>query len=64
MGRYSREDIIIIYDGISSHVDNTRGRQEDTRFSNGTSLALSHIKNISHTTPEGIIGSLSNAADK
>ena len=62
--KYSREDIIIIYAGVSSHVANSRGRQEDTRFSNGTSLVLSHIKDISHTVPEGIIGAPSNTADK
>lgn len=48
VGRYPREDIIIIYDGISSHVDNTRGRQEDTRFSNGASLALSYREHIAY----------------
>ncbi|PYH97867.1 putative TfdA family oxidoreductase [Aspergillus ellipticus CBS 707.79] len=61
---YSREDNIIIYAGISSHVGNIRGRQEDTRFANGTSLVVSHIKDISNSTPAGAIGAPSNTADK
>ncbi|PYH87314.1 putative TfdA family oxidoreductase [Aspergillus uvarum CBS 121591] len=61
---YSREDNIIIYAGVSAHVGNIRGRQEDQRFSTGTSLVLSHIKDITRTTPTGTIGAPSNTADK
>ncbi|RAK82239.1 Clavaminate synthase-like protein [Aspergillus fijiensis CBS 313.89] len=61
---YSREDNIIIYAGVSAHVGNIRGRQEDQRFSSGTSLVLSHIKDITRTTRAGTIGAPSNTADK
>ncbi|PWY93134.1 TfdA family oxidoreductase [Aspergillus sclerotioniger CBS 115572] len=62
--QYSREDNIIIYAGVSAHVGNVRGRQEDQRFSNGTSLVLSHIKDISGIAASGTIGAPSNTADK
>ncbi|KAF2725397.1 Clavaminate synthase-like protein [Polychaeton citri CBS 116435] len=64
VGDYDREDNIIIYAGISSHIGSVRGRQEDTRYANGTSLVLSHIKDISRTTAAGTIGAPSNTADK
>ncbi|PYH46218.1 uncharacterized protein BP01DRAFT_381855 [Aspergillus saccharolyticus JOP 1030-1] len=47
---YSRADKIIIYAGVSAHIGNVRGRQEDQRFSNGTALVLSHIKDLTGTT--------------
>lgn len=62
--KYSREENIIIYTGVSSHIANIRGRQEDARYSNGTSLVLSHIKDISRIAPEGTIGAPSNTATK
>ncbi|KAK1145206.1 hypothetical protein N8T08_004358 [Aspergillus melleus] len=62
--KYTREENLIIYAGVSSHVGNIRGRQEDTRFSNGTSLVLSHIKDLSKTVDSGNIGAPSNTADK
>ncbi|PLB44090.1 Clavaminate synthase-like protein [Aspergillus steynii IBT 23096] len=62
--QYSREENIIIYAGVSSHVGNIRGRQEDKRFSDGTSLVLSHIKDLSTKVDSGKIGAPSNTADK
>ncbi|KAH8422310.1 TauD/TfdA family dioxygenase [Aspergillus melleus] len=64
LDRYSREDNIIIYSGVSSHVGNIRGRQEDQRFSNGTSVVISHIKDISRVAQAGTIGAPSNTNDK
>ncbi|GES60772.1 putative TfdA family oxidoreductase [Aspergillus terreus] len=61
---YSREENIIIYAGVSSHIGSIRGRQEDTRFTNGTSLVLSHIKDLSGSVDKGRIGAPSNTADK
>lgn len=61
---YSREDNIIIYAGVSSHIGNVRGRQQDQRHSNGTSLVLSHIKDIRTTAKEDEIGAPSNTNDK
>ncbi|KAF9892091.1 hypothetical protein FE257_002497 [Aspergillus nanangensis] len=62
--RYSREENIIIYAGVSSHIGDTRGRQENRRHDNGTSVVLSHIKDLSHTADNGLIGAPSNTADK
>ncbi|CAL5868640.1 uncharacterized protein PFLUO_LOCUS2867 [Penicillium psychrofluorescens] len=61
---YSREDNIIIYTGVSSHIGSIRGRQQDTRLQNGTSPMLSHIKDLTNTVDKGKIGAPSNTADK
>lgn len=61
---YSREDNIIIYAGVSSHIGNIRGRQQDTRLQNGKSPVISHIKDITTTLDRSQIGSPSNTADK
>ncbi|KAJ5937919.1 hypothetical protein N7454_004261 [Penicillium verhagenii] len=61
---YSREDNVIIYTGVSSHVGSIRGRQQDTRLQNGTSPMISHIKDITSITEKGKIGAPSNTADK
>jgi hypothetical protein len=45
-------------------VGDIRGRQQDQRHSNGTSLVLSHIKDISNTAEKGAIGAPSNTNDK
>lgn len=62
--KYSREDNIIIYTGVSSHIGSIRGRQQDTRLQNGTSPVISHIKDISNTVEKERIGAPSNTADK
>lgn len=37
---HSREENIIIYAGVSAHVGDVRGRQQDQRHTNGTSSTL------------------------
>ncbi|KAJ5578206.1 uncharacterized protein N7459_007170 [Penicillium hispanicum] len=61
---YSREDNIIIYTGVSSHIGSIRGRQQDTRLQNGTSPVISHIKDITRTVDKSKIGAPSNTSDK
>lgn len=61
---YTREDNIIIYAGVSSHIGNYRGRQEDNRVKGTPSRVLSHIKDISNKVQPGTIGAPSNTADK
>ncbi|GJP88587.1 hypothetical protein CBS115989_1113 [Aspergillus niger] len=61
---YTREDNIIIYAGVSSHIGNYRGRQEDNRIKGTPSRVLSHIKDISNKVQPGTIGAPSNTADK
>ncbi|KAJ5633851.1 hypothetical protein N7528_001693 [Penicillium herquei] len=61
---YSREDNVIIYTGVSSHIGSIRGRQQDTRLQNGTSPMISHIKDITKMVEKGKIGAPSNTSDK
>ncbi|KAG5642401.1 hypothetical protein DXG03_002833 [Asterophora parasitica] len=57
---YSREDIAIVYAGISSHVGSARGKQD------GTGAVLSHIKDlsVSHAHEKGGIGNSAYTTDK
>jgi hypothetical protein len=61
---HSHEDNIIIYAGVSAYVGDVRGRQQDQRHTNGTSLVLSHIKDLSKTAEKASIGAPSNTNDK
>ena len=61
---YSREDIIIIYTGVSSHIGNIRGRQQEARLADGSSPVISHIKDLTRDTEKNLIGAPSNTADK
>ncbi|KAK6815129.1 Taurine catabolism dioxygenase TauD TfdA family protein [Aspergillus parasiticus SU-1] len=63
--RYTREENIIIYAGVSSHIGSIRGRQEDRRYTpGGGSVVLSHIKDLTRTSAANAIGAPSNTADK
>lgn len=61
---YSPEENVTIYAGVSSYIGNIRGQQEDTRFANGASLVLSHIKDLSDKVRKDEIGAPSNTTDK
>ncbi|PWY83565.1 TfdA family oxidoreductase [Aspergillus heteromorphus CBS 117.55] len=61
---YSREDNIIIYGGVSSHIGNIRGRQEDNRSKGTPSRVLAHIKDVSRTVDPETIGAPSKTNDK
>ncbi|KAJ5957018.1 hypothetical protein N7501_011297 [Penicillium viridicatum] len=61
---HSREENIIIYTGVSSHIGNIRGRQQYARLANGTSPVISHIKDLTSTTQRELIGAPSNTPDK
>ncbi|KAF7520287.1 hypothetical protein G7054_g12827 [Neopestalotiopsis clavispora] len=50
---YSREDNIIIYAGLSSHVAPVRGRQDNTWQGKKTDVALAHIVNLSNKEEVG-----------
>ncbi|CAL00422.1 hypothetical protein AnigIFM59636_007718 [Aspergillus niger] len=62
--RYTREENIIIYCGVSAYVANLRGRQQDPHFTNGKSLVISHIKDLTRTKDAADVGAPSNTADK
>ncbi|KAJ5382592.1 Taurine catabolism dioxygenase TauD/TfdA [Penicillium concentricum] len=61
---YSREDNVIIYAGVSSHIGNIRGRQQEARLADGTSPMLSHIRDLTDKVDKGLITAPSNTADK
>ncbi|KAJ2922251.1 hypothetical protein H1R20_g14844, partial [Candolleomyces eurysporus] len=58
--KYSREELAIIYAGISSHVGSARGKQD------GTGAVLAHIKDltVSHAHEKGGIGNSAYTTDK
>ncbi|RYP14359.1 hypothetical protein DL765_006404 [Monosporascus sp. GIB2] len=61
---HSREDNVIAYVGISSHVAPLRGRQ-DSKYDGGPAdVVLTHIKDLSSTAEKGVIGSPAYTTDK
>ncbi|KAL8377695.1 hypothetical protein RB595_008402 [Gaeumannomyces hyphopodioides] len=63
---YSREDNVIIYAGVSSHVAAVRGRQDHVYEGKAADVALTHIVDLSSTTRGGarVIGSPAYTTDK
>ncbi|KAI9151661.1 Taurine hydroxylase-like protein SAT17 [Paramyrothecium foliicola] len=62
--RHSREENIIIYAGISSHIAAQRGRQDLKYEGKPASVVMMHIKDLSKTTVDGVIGSPAYTTDK
>ncbi|KAG2009034.1 taurine catabolism dioxygenase TauD [Coprinopsis cinerea AmutBmut pab1-1] len=58
--KYTREELFIIYAGISSHVGTARGRQD------ASGVVLAHIKDltVSHAQEKGGIGNSAYTSDK
>ncbi|KAF5324901.1 hypothetical protein D9611_004179 [Ephemerocybe angulata] len=58
--KYNREELAILYAGISSHVGSARGKQD------GTGAVLAHIKDlrVSHAHEKGGIGNSAYTTDK
>lgn len=63
--KYSIEDNIIIYTGVSSYIGPIRGRQ-DNKVIDGVkkSQMLNHIKDLSQTSAAGRIGAPAYTTDK
>ncbi|KAJ4016263.1 hypothetical protein NW752_003386 [Fusarium irregulare] len=61
--RYTREENIIIYAGVSSHIGSIRGRQDAYFEGKRADVVLGHIKNIS-STGKVKVGSPAYTADK
>jgi hypothetical protein len=63
--RYSIEDNVIIYVGVSSYIGSIRGRQ-DSKIIDGVrkSSMLNHIKDLSQTSVAGNIGAPAYTTDK
>ncbi|RYP61397.1 hypothetical protein DL769_007720 [Monosporascus sp. CRB-8-3] len=61
---HSREDNVIAYVGISSHVAPQRGRQDSKFDGSPADVVLTHIKDLSSTAEKGVIGSPAYTTDK
>ena len=64
VGKHGREDNIIMYAGVSSHVAPIRGRQDKQFEGKPADVVLSHIKDLSTTTDKDRIGAPAYTAEK
>ena len=63
--RHNRQDNIIIYTGISSHIAPIRGRQDNSFNGSPADVMLNHIKDLSNScTSKGRIGAPAYTTDK
>ncbi|KAF9741551.1 hypothetical protein PMIN06_011208 [Paraphaeosphaeria minitans] len=62
--KYSREDILAIYAGLSAHVANTRGRQDHQWQGQRADVVLNHIYDLSTKVDANKIGAPAYTADK
>lgn len=62
--KYSRQENIIIYVGISSHIAGQRGRQDSKFNGKPADVVLTHIKDLSSGQEKGAIGSPAYTTDK
>ncbi|KAJ3549656.1 hypothetical protein NM208_g396 [Fusarium decemcellulare] len=61
--KHSREENIIIYAGLSTHIAKERGRQDHKYDGKPAAVVLTHIKDLSHSDTD-IIGSPAYTTDK
>ncbi|KAI2616807.1 Clavaminate synthase-like protein [Hypoxylon sp. NC1633] len=61
---HSREENIIIYAGLSAHIAPKRGRQDSKFEGKPASVTLAHIKDLSGSAQNNVIGSPAYTADK
>jgi hypothetical protein len=62
--KYTREENVTIYAGISSHIASQRGRQDDKFQGVPADVMLAHIKDLSQTADKGRIGAPAYTTDK
>lgn len=62
--KHGREDNIIIYAGVSSHIGPLRGRQDTQLEGKPADVVLNHIKNLSDTADKDRIGAPAYTTDK
>lgn len=62
--KYTKEENIIIYAGVSSHVGDLRGRQEKRSTTDGKAVVLSHIKDLTGEYEKKNIGGPASTNDK
>ncbi|KAJ8123945.1 hypothetical protein ONZ43_g218 [Nemania bipapillata] len=61
---YTREENVIIYAGVSSHVGSQRGRQDHKFNGEKADVVLTHIKDLTWSQDSGVIGSPAYTTDK
>ncbi|CAJ2509739.1 Uu.00g056390.m01.CDS01 [Anthostomella pinea] len=61
---HSREENVIIYTGLSAHIAAQRGRQDHKYDGKPADVVLAHIKDLSSSADNGIIGSPAYTTDK
>ena len=64
MTKHTREENVIIYAGVSSHVAAIRGRQDHQYEGRPADVVLNHIKNLSNTADAHRIGAPAYTTDK
>lgn len=64
MTKHTREDSIIIYAGVSSHIAPIRGRQDHQFDGQPADVVLAHIKDLSNVVDAGKIGAPAYTTDK
>lgn len=62
--KYTREENIIIYAGVSAHVASQRGRQDHKFNGEKADVVLAHIKDLTWSDDRGVIGSPAYTTDK
>ncbi|KAI3337240.1 TfdA family taurine catabolism dioxygenase TauD [Xylariaceae sp. AK1471] len=62
--KYTREENIIIYAGVSAHVASQRGRQDHKFNGEKADVVLAHIKDLTGSDKSGVIGSPAYTTDK
>ncbi|KAI9689321.1 MAG: hypothetical protein M1822_009971 [Bathelium mastoideum] len=62
--QHTREENIIMYTGLSSHIAPIRGRQDNTFNGEPADVVLSHIKDLSTTELKNSIGAPAYTTDK
>lgn len=64
MDAHTREENVIIYTGLSAHIAGQRGRQDHKYDAKPADVVLTHIKDLSRSDPNQIIGSPAYTTDK
>ncbi|KAL1612590.1 hypothetical protein SLS60_000819 [Paraconiothyrium brasiliense] len=62
--KHTREENVIIYAGLSAHIAPQRGRQDHKYEGKSADVVLAHIKDLSRSDPNKIIGSPAYTTDK
>ncbi|KAL2158695.1 hypothetical protein VTH06DRAFT_4177 [Thermothelomyces fergusii] len=64
VGKYTREENIIIFAGISAHVAPVRARQDSRYEGRAADVVLAHIKDVSSQVDAGVIGAPSHTRER